>query len=92
MSTCPIDVHVDSNHRWETDRVLEVDAYAMVLTESGTYETDTSTPLASVEVPAGDYCEDVWIDTRDRQTYDQLPPHARAAYDTVVALARKAGA
>ena len=92
MSTCPIDVHVDSNHRWETDRVLEVDAYAMIQQESGHYETDTRTPLASVEVPAGDYCEDVWIDTRDRQTYDQLPPHARAAYDTVVALARKAGA
>jgi hypothetical protein len=76
------DIHIDSNHRWETDRVLELDAYPLYEfpdSENGT-STDMTVPIASVRIPAGDYCEDIWIASTETEEIFKLPRVVISAY------------
>lgn len=85
------DVHVDGNHRWDTDRMLEVDVYPVSLTNEGLYETDTNQTLASVKVPGQGYSDDTWIDYgHGNEGIPDLPKHIREAFDNAVALAKEA--
>lgn len=81
------DVQIDSNHRWDDDRVMEIDAYPLRETADGNTETDMLTTLASVRIPASDICMDVWIASTEMDEIAGLPPLVRTAYDAVVALA-----
>jgi hypothetical protein len=82
------DVQVDSNHRWDEDRMLEVDVYPVSLSADGTHETDGLTTLAHVEVPAGDFCEDTWLgSTATDEELSEFPEQVRAAFKQAVAEA-----
>lgn len=81
------DVQIDSNHRWDEDRVMEIDAYPLLQNEDGTTETDTLNTLASVRIPARDICMDTWIASTESDEIAELPPVVKDAYYAVVALA-----
>jgi len=81
------DIHIDSNHRWDTDRVMEIDVYPMVQNLDGTTATDTQTTLASVRIPAQDISLDTWIDSTDQAARSELPTHIRTAYLCVIIIA-----
>jgi hypothetical protein len=81
------DIHIDSNHRWETDKVMEIDAYPLILKEDGTTETDMQTTLASVRVPSFDVNIDMWVASSNMSEISLLPQFVKDACATVVALA-----
>lgn len=80
------DVQVDSNHRWETDKVCEIDVYPMSLDADGNFVTDMQNTLAHVEVPAGNHCDDMWYGSHD-DAVKTLPEHLRQPFKEAVALA-----
>jgi hypothetical protein len=82
------DVQVDSNHRWDTDRILEVDVYTISVDTDGEISTDSLNPVVSVKIPAQDFCDDRWIDSTEEHEVKALPNHARAAFDAAVMLAK----
>jgi hypothetical protein len=82
------DVQVDSNHRWDTDRILEIDVYTISVNADGEIQTDSLNPVLSVNIPAGDWCEDVWIDSNDTERISELPANVRSAYNGAVTLAK----
>ena len=82
------DVQVDGNHRWDTDRVLEVDAYPVSLDLDGKYAADTTEPLASVKLPTLDYSDDCWYQLPDEwEAVRKLPEHVRKAVEDVITKA-----
>lgn len=81
------DVQIDSNHRWDEDRVMEIDAYPLIQNDDGTTDTDTLNTLASVRIPALDICMDTWIASTESDEISELPPVVKEAYHSVVALA-----
>lgn len=81
------DVQIDSNHRWDEDRVLELCAYILIEREDGTTETDTLNPVASIHIPAFDVHSDIWIASTETDEIAELPPLVREAYSALVALA-----
>lgn len=81
------DIHIDSNHRWETDRVMELDAYPMYELSDGNTGTDMTVPIASVRIPAGDYCEDIWIASTETKEIFALPRVVTSAYLALVNVA-----
>lgn len=81
------DVHIDSNHRWDTDRVMEIDAYPLLDKGDGTYEPDMSRYVASIRIPAGDIRIDTWIDNQEASEIWDLPKVVRDAYNCVIILA-----
>lgn len=80
------DVQVDGNHRWDEDRICEIDVYPVSLTNEGFHTTDTMVVLASREVPTGEYADDMWYgatDAVEASTADLpelLPENIRAAF------------
>ena len=85
------DVQVDGNHRWDEDRICEIDVYPMSLTNEGFHETDTmADALASREVPTGEYSDDKWYGNTYEDDYAELPHHIRSAFKEAVAEAVKA--
>jgi hypothetical protein len=54
------DVQVDGNNHWDDTKVCEIDVYPVSLSNEGFHETDTMEPLASREVPTGEYSDDGW--------------------------------
>lgn len=81
------DVQVDGNHRWDEDRVCEIDVYRQSLNADGFYETDTTESLAHVEVPTGDYSADLWFASADPEAVKAQPEHLRKAFEQAVAEA-----
>jgi hypothetical protein len=81
------DIHIDSNHRWETDKVMEIDAYPLILKEDGTTETDMQTTLASVRVPSFDVNIDMWVASSNMSEIGHLPQFVLNAYATAATLA-----
>jgi hypothetical protein len=81
------DIHIDSAHRWDVDRVLEIDAYPLVHKEHGVTETDTLTTLASVRIPSFNVPVDMWVASSNMSEISLLPQFVKDACATVVALA-----
>lgn len=85
------DVQVDSNNRYDTDRITEIDVYGLSLTNEGDHTTDTlSDALARREVPnlTGD-CDDMWYGTEnmEAEAIQDLPESVRTAFKEAVAEA-----
>lgn len=81
------DVQVDGSHRWDTDRICEIDVYPQSLDTDGNYVTDMNEALASMRVPTGDFGDDCWIGTSRDTDPDKFPEHIRTAFDMAVAFA-----
>jgi len=81
------DVQVDGNHRWDEDKICEIDVYPQSLNTDGFYVTDTNEALASMRVPTGDYSDDKWYASADPESVKALPEHLREAFEMAVAFA-----
>jgi hypothetical protein len=82
------DVQVDGNHRWDTDKVCEIDVYPVYIDADGDRATDTQTTLASVRIPTGDYSDDMWYDLPSAwEKLSELPAHIRAGVDKAIEYA-----
>lgn len=83
------DVQVDGNHRWDEDKVCEIDVYAVSLNGDGFHETDTNESLVHVEVPTGDYADDMWygMPSEEWAQVSELPQNIRTAVENSVAEA-----
>lgn len=84
------DTQIDSNHRWDEDRVTEIDVYPMSLTNEGFHETDTiSNALARREVPNAETCADMWYGNidMDDEALKALPADVLKAFKEAIAEA-----
>lgn len=84
------DTQIDSNHRWDEDRVTEIDVYPMSLTNEGFHETDmVAEPLASRRVPNAETCEDMWYGNTDMEdeAIKALPENILKAFKEAIAEA-----
>lgn len=80
------DTQVDGNHRWDTDRIVEIDVHPVSLDKDGNYVTDLSTTLAHVEVPGEGYSDDMWYGV-EREAIEALPEHLRQPYANAIVTA-----